>query len=100
MAEKKATKKIVKKQSVEERILGAEPEIIDTQEIDYESPERRYKVTGLHKGATPVFVNGTVIDTFIGVTNRQARKDLIGGALKVVTKDGNGKEAYKIEVID
>lgn len=99
MAEKRATRKIVKRQSVEEKILGVEPEIIDTKEIDYENSSQKYKVTGLHEGATPVFINGTVIEAFIGSTNRVAREALIAGALEVITKDGNGKDAYKIEVI-
>ena len=97
-----ATKKRVttKKLTDDEKILGVQTEEITSNVIDYESFEKRYKVTGLHDGATPVFVNGTVIETFIGSTNRSVREQLIDGAKEVITFDGNGKEAYKIEVIN
>lgn len=90
----------IKKLTDDEKILGVQTEEITSNVIDYESFEKRYKVTGLHDGATPVFVNGTVIETFIGSTNKVARGALINGAKEVITFDGNGKEAYKIEVIN
>jgi hypothetical protein len=93
-----ATKKVVT-QSVEDRLLGVEPTVEVVKVVSYESPERKYRVTGLHDGATPVLVNGTVIEAFIGSTNRDIREALIAGAKEVITKDGNGKDAYKIEVL-
>lgn len=101
MATSKVKNRITRKvvQTEEEQILGVEPIVETVSVIDYESPERKYKVTALHKGATPSIMNGTVIETFIGSTNREARAELINGATKVITKDGNGKDAYKIEVI-
>jgi hypothetical protein len=101
MATSKVKSRITRKvvQTEEEQILGIEPIVEAVSVIDYESPERKYKVTGLHEGTTPVFVNGTVIETFIGSTNRDVREKLREGAKKVTTKDGNGKDAYIIEVI-
>ena len=93
-----ATKKVVT-QSVEDRLLGVEPTVEVVKVVSYESPERKYRVTGLHDGATPVVVNGTVIEAYIGSTNRDVRVLLKEGAKKVITKDGNGKDAYKIEVL-
>ena len=64
-----------------------------------ESVNVKYRVTSSEQGTTPVTVNGTVIETFIGLTNRDARKALKEGAKKVICKDANGKEAYTIEVL-
>ena len=104
MAEKKIIKKkpttIVRvTQTDEDKILGIEPAEEVVKAVSYEDPTRKYKVTALHEGATPVIVNGGVIETFIGSTNRVARQELKEGAKSVITVDGNGKQAYKIEVI-
>lgn len=95
---KRATTKKVT-QSIEDKILGIEPVVTEVENFNYESPEVRYQVTALHDGATPVVVNGTVIEAYIGSTNRDIRTLLKEGAKTVVTKDGNGKDAYKIEVL-
>lgn len=96
----RVTKKVVKKtQTDEDKIFGNEPTVEVQTKVDYESEDRRYKVTSLEQGTTPVIVNGTVIETFIGFKNRDARKALIEGARKVICKDMNGKEVYKIEVL-
>ena len=96
----RVTKKTVKKvQTDEDKIFGNEPTIERIKEYDYESVERKYKVTSLEEGTTPVYVNGTVIETFIGSTNREARYALKEGAKSVVCKDQNGKDSYKIEVV-
>ena len=96
----RVTKKTVKKvQTDEDKIFGNEPTIEVIKELHYESAERKYKVTPLEEGTTPVFVNGTVIETFIGITNIDARRALREGAKKVVCKDINGKDMYKIEVV-
>jgi hypothetical protein len=100
MTESKTKKRVTKRLTDDEKILGIQPEEKETEVVNYESIERKYKVTGLHVGATPVLVNGTVIETFIGSTNKVARNALINGAKEVITFDGNGKEAYKIEVIN
>ena len=102
MAENKTKKRTVTKkvtQSIEDKILGIEPVVTEVESFDYESPSVRYQVTALHDGATPVVVNGTVIEAFIGSTNRDIREALIAGAKEVITKDGNGNDAYKIEVL-
>lgn len=102
MAENRPKKKVVKtvkQQTPEEKIFGEQAETVTIETYDYENKNVKYRVTALHEGATPVIVNGTVIETFIGCTNKPAREKLIAGAKKVVTVDGNGKDAYKIEVI-
>lgn len=83
----------------EEKILGVQADVVTNTTIDYESPERFYQVTNLEFGNTPVKVDGTVIESFIGSTNREARMALKSGAEFVICKDMNGKEVYKIEVI-
>ena len=105
MAENRAKKKptntvkVVKVQTNEEKILGVTPVEETLVNIPYEDINRKYKVTAFIEGASPVIVNGTVIETFIGSTNRAARQALKEGAKEVITVDGNGKQAYKIEVI-
>jgi hypothetical protein len=102
MAENKTKKRTVAKkitQSIEDKILGIEPVITEVENFNYESPEVKYQVTALREGSTPVVVNGTVIEAYIGSTNREVRALLKEGAKKVITKDGNGKDAYKIEVL-
>ena len=98
----KKTKKVVKRHipTDEEMILGTIPEEQIVKSVSYEDVTRKYKVTATHEGATPVIVNGTVIEAFIGSYNRQAREDLKEGAKKVTTLDGDGKKAYVIEVIN
>ena len=91
--------KEVKALTPEEQILGVQPERVVKTTVDYESPERFYKVTNLEFGNTPVKVDGSVIESFIGSINRDARKALKEGAEFVITKDMNGKEIYKIEVL-
>jgi hypothetical protein len=49
---------------------------------------------------TPSTFSGLQIESFIGCKNNEARNALINGAKEVITVDGNGKEAYKIEVIN
>lgn len=102
MAENKTKKRVTTKkvtQSIEDKILGIEPVVTEVENFDYENPSVRYQVTALHDGATPVVVNGTVIEAYIGSTNRDIRILLKEGAKKVITKDGNGNDAYKIEVL-
>ena len=96
------TKKKTRKKTLtdDEKILGVQPDPETTKAVNYESIDKKYKVTSFIDGTTPVFVNGTVIETFIGSTNKNAREQLIDGAKEVITLDGNGKEAYKIEVLN
>ena len=76
------------------------PEIIK-KTVEYESPERKYRVTNLQVKNKPIVVDGSVIETFIGSKNLTARKELKEGAKKVITKDPITKEnLYKIEVIN
>ena len=87
--------------SEEDKLLGTvNPEIIK-KTVEYESPERKYRVTNLQVKNKPVVVDGSVIETFIGSKNLTARKELKEGAKKVITKDPITKEnLYKIEVIN
>jgi hypothetical protein len=88
------------KQTVEEMILGVEPQVEKVTTVDYESAERFYRVTNLRvENATSSEFNGTQIEAFIGSTNAKARKELMAGAKTVITVDRDGKEVYKIEVI-
>jgi hypothetical protein len=43
-------------------------------------------------------VTGDVVEAFIGCKNLEARKALREGATKVITRDLNGADMYKIEV--
>lgn len=96
----KATKKIVETEITDEDlILGNAPKVTEKIIVDYESAERKYKVTNLSVKNKPVTVTGTLIETFIGTRNREAREELKNGALKVTTKDLRGNPTYKIEVI-
>ena len=95
MAENKTKKRVTTKkvtQSIEDKILGIEPVVTEVENFDYESPSVRYQVTALHDGATPVVVNGTVIEAYIGSTNRDVRVLLKEGAKKVITKEERAKK--------
>lgn len=96
---KKTTKKVKEVLTDEEKILGKVAEVKTVTEIKYESPEIRYKITNLTVKNTPIIVNGDVVETFIGSGNVVQREELKQGAKEVITKDGNGKELYKIEVL-
>lgn len=87
--------------SEEDKLLGTvKPEIIK-KTIDYESSDRKYRVTNLQVKNKPVVVDGSVIETFIGCKNLTARSELKEGAKKVMTKDPvTKKNLYKIEVIN
>lgn len=101
MAENKTKKRIVtKKQSIDDKILGIEPVVEKATIVRYEDPERLYRVTNLQINNTPSTFSGLKIEAFIGCKNNEARNALINGAKEVITFDGNGKEAYKIEVIN
>ena len=58
-----------------------------------------YKVTNLAVNNTPITVTGDLIETFIGSNNKRARQLLKQGAKKVISKDFDGKDNYKIEKI-
>ena len=80
--------------------LGKKEEAVTKIELNYESPERIYKVTNLEIKNEPSLVTGDLIEGFIGSNNSAARKELKSGIKEVVTKDINGKELYKIEVVE
>ena len=87
-------------QSVEDKILGIEPVEEIATIINYEDASRRYRVTNLkYEHLTPSIFTGLQIESFIGYKNAEARNALIEGAKEVITVDGNGKDAYKIEVL-
>ena len=83
----------------EEKIFGKTPEIVEQVTVDYESPNRNYKITNLEVKNNTVIVSGDLVETFIGSANLEARKQLIRGAKEVVTVDNFGKKLFKIEVI-
>lgn len=87
------------KLTAEDKILGAKPEIVTKTIYNYENPDVKYKVTNLQVKNTPVYVTGDVVETFIGNRNKNARYALKEGAKEVITKDLNGDEIYKIEVV-
>lgn len=100
------TKKIVEmievetKLTDEEKILGKSTEKTKEFVINYESPDILYKVSNLVLNNNPMYVTGQFIESFIGNSNIEARKQLKKGEKEVVTKDADGHEAYKIEVIE
>jgi len=98
-AAKKKTIKRTKPVTDEEKILGVQPEVETIQELDYEDEKRLYKVTNLQVKNKPVIVDGSVIETFIGNSNKPARRALKEGAKSVTTKDIANQELYKIEVL-
>ena len=103
MAENKTKKRTVTKkvtQSVEDKLLGIEPVIETVKIVNYEDASKRYRVTNLkYEDLTPSIFTGLQIESFIGCKNAEARQKLIEGAKEVITVDGNGKDAYKIEVL-
>lgn len=103
MAENKTKKRAVTKkvtQSIEDKILGIEPVEEIATIVNYEDASKRYRVTNLkYENLTPSIFTGMQIESFIGYKNAEARNALIAGAKEVITVDGNGKDAYKIEVL-
>lgn len=108
MATKKTIKKIdevtklveeEKPITEEDRILGEVPAKKIKKQFEYESPKVLYKVTNLILKNNPITVKGTNIETFIGSSNVEARKQLLNGVKSVITYNGDKKEHYKIEVI-
>lgn len=87
-------------QTDEDKILGNSIVTEEIKNIHYEDKNRMYKITNLQLKNEPTIVNGTLVESFIGSKNIEARKDLKNGALKVLTKDIFGNEMYKIEVIE
>jgi hypothetical protein len=97
---KTVTKKKVKEVlSDEDKILGKTAEVQTVTEVKYESPEIQYKITNLATKNTPIIITGDLVETFIGTGNLVQREELKKGATEVITKDANGKEMYKIEVL-
>lgn len=84
----------------EEKITGAQAQTYTSKRVNYESPDIMYKITNLQLNNAPITASGDVIETFIGFKNETARRELRRGAKTVTTKDINGREFYKIEVID
>lgn len=84
----------------EELILGKSREVYKITIINYENPEVLYKVTNLKLKNNPMFISGQFIESFIGSNNIEARRLLKRGEKIVVTKDADGEDYYRIEVID
>jgi hypothetical protein len=103
MTDNKTKKRVTQKrvtQSIEDKLLGIEPVAETVKIINYEDASKRYRVTNLkYENLTPSIFTGLQIESFIGYKNNQARQALIEGAKEVITVDGNGKDAYKIEVL-
>jgi hypothetical protein len=98
----KIVRKVTKKLTDDELILGVEQEVKEVTELDYESEIIKYRITNLLvPGSTPTVVTGEVIETFIGNRNKEARNALKAGAKEVTTYEHFTKNPmYKIEVID
>lgn len=90
---------VTKPATDEEKILGGGDTVKTQIEINYESPKILYKVTNLAVNNTPITVTGDLIETFIGSNNKRVRQLLKQGAKKVISKDFDGKDNYKIEVV-
>lgn len=88
------------KLTTEDKILGKSTEKTKEFVIDYESPDITYKVSNLTLNNHPMYVTGQFIESFIGNSNIEARKQLKKGEKEVTTKDADGNKAYKIEVIE
>lgn len=101
MVVKKTTKKVtVKKVATDEDKILGNVVVDDVKTVTtYEDKSIKYKVTNLKRDNGSNIFDGTMIETFIGCGNSEAREALINGAKEVITKDGAGREAYKIEVI-
>lgn len=101
-ANKKLKKKIIVEEPVtaEEKILGKQGLMRTKLVKAYEDRAIKYRVTNLQVKNNPVIVNGTVIESFIGSKNLEARNALKEGAEKVITKDLHGNDMFQIEVLD
>ena len=103
MAENKRVRKTVRieeVQTTEDKILG-NPKVVKTKvKKTYEDSSISYKITNLQVDNKPVIVTGELVETFIGCKNLKARNDLKDGTPEVITKDLNGNDMYKIEVIN
>lgn len=98
---KPVTKKVIEKKeaTMEDAILGNVVADEEKTVVDYENVEVTYKVTNLKNGNTENLFNGSVIETFIGSHNAEARIALKNGEKQVITKNKKGEDAYKIEVV-
>ena len=81
------------------KIFGSSVEIVKERVINYESPKVLYKVYNLKLNNAPMTITGDLVETFIGNNNLKAREDLKKGVKTVISKDTNGTELYKIEVL-
>lgn len=97
---KKEVKKVKEVLTDEDKILGKTPEIKTVVTVKYESPDIKYKITNLVTKNNPIIITGDLVETFIGAGNLKEREELKRGAKEVITKDGNGNEMYKIEVLN
>lgn len=84
----------------EEKIMGEIPTTVREKIVNYESPKILYKVTNLILNNNPMTVSGQFIESFIGSNNIEARKQLKRGETTVITNGADGKEAYKLEVVE
>ncbi len=104
MATKKKIKQVEEKTVIEvikptdeELFLGAEEEVKEVKVIDYTALERLYKVTNLKRNRAYT-LNGIQIGAILGM-DYEVRRQLKEGAKKVVMKNKDNEETYKIEVL-
>ena len=84
----------------EDKILGKKEKFSSAKNVDYEDIYKKYKVTNIALGNTPIIVRGNVIEAFIGSHNLKAREELKAGSKSVITHDLlSNKQLYKIEVL-
>lgn len=94
-----ATKKIIKKVSTEELILGGKNIVEEIKTVDYQNKKKKYKITIL-SNMRVITADGQSIDFFIGSKNREARENLKNGDKTVFVKDNANNNMYKIEVVE
>ena len=93
-------KKVIEQKdaTTEDLVLGNVVEDVLKTEVLYEDASVQYKVTNLINNNV-IECDGTLVETYIGSNNIQAREELKNGAKVVITKGYNNKEEYKIEVV-
>ena len=85
------------KPSDAELIRGADEEVKTVKVVNYTAQSVLYKVTNIKRNRVYT-LNGVQIGAILGMNN-DARKQLKEGVKKVVVKNRNNEELYKIEVL-
>lgn len=97
---KKTVKKVKTPLTDEDKILGKTSEVKTVLDVEYDNPNKKYKIYNLELNNNPVVVTGKEVGFFLGTKNRLQRDELKQGAKMVIAKDANGKDLYKIELLE